>query len=106
MGEVPEKAKNAVGRLYEHLNYAKEKWVPKYKKRKYYAKPWWSQECSKLCHEREKLYRRFKQTGQLGDQIAWKRARALTKRKFKEAKRESWRNCVSNLQRSTNSSEV
>ena len=39
------------------------------------------------------------------DKIARKRARAIVKRAFKEAKKESWKAYVSNLNR-TNSSEV
>ena len=87
MGEVPEGAEPANWSLYRLLDFVKKKWIPKYKKSGFYAKPWWTQACSRMWHERD--YRRFKETGQMEDKIAWKRARALTKKIFKEAKRQS-----------------
>ena len=38
------------------LQSAADTWVPTYKPKKFYSKPWWSSECHKVCRERERLY--------------------------------------------------
>ena len=38
MSQVPEEAEPAIRSLYRHLEFVKEKWIPKYKKRRFYAK--------------------------------------------------------------------
>ena len=102
----PQNAEHAVEQLYKQLYEMRNKWVPKYKQRKYYAKPWWTPGCSVAWHERERCYRRYKETRTMEDKIKWKKARALTTRMFKEAKRENWKDFTNTLNRRTNSSKV
>ena len=92
--------------LYECFSLARDKWVPKYKRRRYYAKPWWSEECSSVWHERERRYRLYKQSRLVQDKIMWKIARAVAKKTFKLEKRESWKRYVATLNRQVSTAEV
>ena len=83
--------------LYTRFRSAAENCIPKYKRRRFHSKPWWSSECKASWREREKCYRKFKRTNNTEDKINWKRARALTMHTFREAKQKSWREYVSTL---------
>lgn len=104
--ELPSDPTEAIEELYQQFQEMANKYIPKQKTRRFYAKPWWSPECKAAWLEREKLYRKFKQTGQVVDQIAWKRARAIARTTFREAKQQSWRAYVSTLNTTTPSSEI
>ena len=43
----------------------------------------------RVWRERKKCYRRYKEMRTMGDEVKWKKARALTTRTFKAAKRDS-----------------
>ena len=47
--------------------------------------------------ERDKLYRKWKTSGQMTDKISWKQARAKATRTFKEAKNEEFKKYVSGM---------
>ena len=99
-------AESMIDELYAILSDMLNKYVPKYKQRRYYAKPWWNSECQAAWNERERKYRKYQNTNTDVDKIAWKRARAIAKQAFKQAKQQCWRDFVSNLNHRTPSSEV
>lgn len=104
--DIPENPIAAVEELYSHLSEMAGKWIPKYKKRRFHAKPWWSREIDNILKKREKCYRKFKRTGEMEDKIAWKKARAIAKATIREAKKKSWRDYVSTLKTTTPSYEI
>ena len=87
--------------FYRRLLSAADTWIPKYKPRKFYNKPWWSSECHKVWRERERLYRRYKRTCTNTDKEAWLSARGLATRTFKVSKQEQWRTYVTSLNENT-----
>ena len=89
--------KEAVDELYEMLNNLIERYIPKYQRRRYYPKTWWTEECGEAWKAREKSYRRYKESGRVEDKILWKKNRAKATRAFRQAKKESWRAYVSSL---------
>lgn len=104
--DVPADPVAAVEDLYWHFLEMAEKWIPKHKRRRFHAKPWWTAECKAAWRKREKCYRKFKQTGEVEHMLEWKKYRAIARKTFKEAKQKSWRDYVSNLKTTTPSSEI
>ena len=92
--------------FYRRLQSASYTWIPKYKPRKFYTKPWWSSECHNLWRERERLYLKYKRTCTNADKEAWLNARALATRTFKVSKQEQWIMYVTSLNENTPISKV
>ena len=92
--------------LYSIFNELKERHVPKNKIRRYFPKIWWTQESREAWKERERLYRKYKNTNALSDKIQWKRSRAITTRTFRSARQESRKEYVETLREGTRTTEV
>ena len=99
----PEKAVQDMYDLFEELA---EKHIPKYIKRRFYPKPWWSKECTQLWRERERLYRKYRRTGENTDKVEWKRARAKAKWTFKQHQKANWNNYIESLKSKVSLAEV
>ena len=84
--------------MYSNRLYtAAENHIPRYILRRHYPKPWWSGKCTRGWKERERCYRRGKTTGELTDKVKWRLARAVTKRTFKLAKQNEFREYISGM---------
>jgi len=99
-------AQQTVDDLYTILGNLQAKYIPKYKAGRFFPKPWWSLKCTQVWKERERLYRRFKRSGDVADKVAWKRARAVATQTFREEKKASWTEFVSKVNINTPISEV
>ena len=66
----------AMDKLYGILDELRNKHIPKFKRRRFFPKPCWSQGCGEAWKRREECYRTYKSTGNIDDKINWKRARA------------------------------
>ena len=102
----PDDPKKTVQDLYKILDDLTEKYVPKYKVRRFYPKPWWSKECLSAWKEREKKYKKFKRTRLDEDRVQWKRARASARRIFKKHKSDHWNQFIESLKARENSGVV
>lgn len=102
----PQDTRAAIEQLYLCYKQTADKYIPKYKARRHFPKPWWNPVCRAAWLEREKQYRIFKRTGEVEDKIVWKRARAQANKTFREAKEKHWREYVSALSVGTPSSLV
>ena len=72
--ELPDDSHSILEGLYTHFRSTVENCIPKYKRRRFPVKPWWSSECKASWREHEKCYRKFKRTNNMEDKINWKRA--------------------------------
>ena len=109
--DFPRKEQNTpveilVDDLYERFYTAAEHSVPKYIPRRYYPKPWWSRECTRVWTERKRLYRRWKITGERNDKIRWKRARAVATRSFKLTKQNEFMEYISGMKINTPAQQI
>jgi len=104
--EVGQDPASVINDLYQLLSILKEKWVPRYKGGRFYPKPWWSSECSRVWRERERCYRVYRRTHSINDKVEWKKARALATKTFKEEKKREWAEYVSGLNINATSSEI
>ena len=52
--ELPDDSHSILEGLYPRFRSAEENCIPKYKRRRFYAKHWWSSECKASWREREK----------------------------------------------------
>jgi len=96
----------AVEEIYELFTCLCQKYVPKLKVGRFFPKPWWSAECSRVWKEREKLYAAFRRTGNPEDKVKWKRARAIATRTFRDEKKKEWANYVGKLNNNATSAEI
>jgi ribonuclease HI len=87
--------------MYMKFTTAGDNSIPKYKKVKYYPKPYWSKECTDRWHDRERRYRRYKNSGSIQDKIEWKRSSAVATNCFRLAKRNNFRQICSTLTQDT-----
>ena len=74
--------------FYQQLKTIADKHIPKYVPKPFFPRPFWNEDCKRMVHERERLYRKFKQTKSIEDKIHWKHQRAFTKRYIKECQKE------------------
>ena len=74
--------------VYDRMYAAADSNIPKFKSRKYFSKPWWNAECTKVWKKREKMYKNWKNSGRNEDRLSWKRARTIATRTFKQSKRQ------------------
>jgi len=95
-----------VDELYGKFYEAAERNIPKFRKRRFHPKPWWSAECSAAWRRREWFYRKYKETNGDGYKLQWKRARAVAKLTFRKAKQRSWTEFISTLSERTPSAVV
>ena len=63
--------------------------------------PWWTTECRTALNQRNKTFRHFKNHPTQENFINYKKAQAEAKKVIKEAKRKSWREFISNINRNT-----
>jgi len=103
VSDDPKKAIDDVYKLFEGLQ---QRWIPKYKLGRFYPKPWWNQECSRVWKHRELMYRTFKRTSTIEDKVKWKRARAIATKTFRDAKKKEWQEYVSTLNINSTASSV
>ena len=68
--------------------------------------PWWTDECKEAIRARRRAFRAFDRMTTTENLVAFRKARAHAKRTIKEAKRASWKNYVSQLNRFTPISQV
>ena len=68
--------------------------------------PWWTNECSTTTQLRKQALRRYKRTRSQVDLITLKRQTAIARRTKLLARRESWRQYISSINRSTPMSKV
>ncbi|KAI5747442.1 hypothetical protein M8J77_014609 [Diaphorina citri] len=68
--------------------------------------PWWNEDCYKAIKEKNKCYRKYKQTLSAEDSISFKRARAICRKTVWKAKKESWRNFIGSINMNTSSKEA
>ena len=68
--------------------------------------PWWSDKCRDAILARKRAMRAFQRNSNTANMIAFKKARAFARRTIKDAKRTSWQNYISELNRFTPISEV
>ena len=57
--------------------------IPKYTPQRFFPRPQWNAECSHAWRERERLYRRYKDTKSEEVKLQWKRMRAIAKNTFR-----------------------
>lgn len=68
--------------------------------------PWFTKDIKTIVNRRKHLYTRFKNNVSVENMIAYKQARAKATLEIKKAKRESWENCLEDLNHTTNSREI
>lgn len=68
--------------------------------------PWWSDQCRDAIRARRRAFRQFNRHSTESNLIAFRQARAATRRTILGAKRESWRQFVSGLNRSSPTSQI
>ncbi|XP_035233969.1 uncharacterized protein LOC118205796 [Stegodyphus dumicola] len=71
-----------------------------------YSKPWWNQECQKTLRQQRKAWGHFRRYPTLPNLIAFKKAKANTRKIRRESKRNSWISYVSGITASTSSKRV
>ena len=59
--------------------------------------PWWNDDCKAAKRQRNRALRKFLKTKDQVDYIEYKRLRAVSRRVFREAKTQSWKNFVSSI---------
>jgi len=104
--DVSDDPKTAIDDMYSLFEELRGKWIPKYKSGRFYPKPWWSEECSRVWRIRESMYRQYKRTSNVEDKVNWKRARAVATRTFREEKKREWQEYVSKLNINSTASSV
>lgn len=92
--------------FYKQLNSMKEKYIPQYIPKRFYPRTFWNQECKRMIHERERLYRKYKQTKAIEDKIHWKHQRAFTKRYIKECKKDELHNYLEKMNHTVPISQI
>ena len=98
--------KEMMEHLYNTLYGVADAHVLTFQSRRYYPKPWWNVECTRVWKEIERLYKRWKTTGRIEDKLGWKKARAIATRTFKISKQEEMRNYLSTMTVNTPTSKV
>ena len=68
--------------------------------------PWWTPECREAIRVRNNAYRAFQHSPTDDRFIDYKKARAAARRVIREAKRKSWRDFVSTINRDTPTAEI
>lgn len=68
--------------------------------------PWWSNECRAAITMRNRALRHYQNNTTQNNFIAYKKAQAISKRTIKAAKRKSWRDFISKINRNTTATEV
>ena len=68
--------------------------------------PWWKEECGDAIRARKRALRKFDRRSTMENLIAFKKARAFSRRVIKEAKTVSWRTYVSSLNRFTPTTQI
>ena len=68
--------------------------------------PWWSPECHEAIRKRNAAYRSFQRSPTDENYIEYKKFRALARKIIKEAKRKSWHDFVSKINKFTPTSEI
>merc|ERR1711867_149739 len=68
--------------------------------------PWWNDECKRDIKAREKALEKFKKQPTLENMIEKKKKKAVARRTVRKAKRESWREYVTTLNRESTSKQV
>ena len=68
--------------------------------------PWWNEACQRALRDRKRAQRALHRNHTLENSIAYKRKRAICKRVFKEAKRESWEKFVTSINSTTPTSMI
>lgn len=64
--------------------------------------PWWDQECNELKKMRKEAFKKWVLSCEMKDGINYRRIKALTQKKFKMKKRQSFRNFAETINFSTN----
>ena len=85
---------------------AAEKTYPMSKPRKRRPAPWWNEEIALAIRKKRKARRRWKQRNSMENRLSFKKQQAIVKRLIKTAKRSSWREFVSSINRETPSSVI
>ena len=67
---------------------------------------WWTTDCRQALRERNRRYRHFRQQPSQDNFIAYKKARAQARKVIRNAKRDSWRQFVSSINRTTPLTQV
>ena len=96
----------SVDEVYGILDELKSKHIPKFRRRRFFPKPWWNGVCREAWRLRERCYRSFKETRNIEGMIKWKRARAKATRTFREEKKSEWQSYVGTLSINTKASSV
>ena len=68
--------------------------------------PWWTDDCRDALRARRRAFRKFDKHSTTDNLIAFRKARAVARRTIQEAKRASWREYVSKLNRFTPVTQV
>lgn len=71
-----------------------------------YRTPWWNKECQEALKNSKRAFNRYKRHPSTFNECEYKRLRAITRKTFKESKRISWINFVSQLSRFAPMSEI
>ena len=59
---------------------------------KFFPQPYWNEECKHMWHERERLYRQYKNTGLDAVKVQWKRTRDLPSKHSKDVNAKNFNN--------------
>ena len=87
--------------FYDTIYKALDDSVPRYRKGKYYPKPWWSQQLQDIFNKREEAFKRFKQRQTVSNLITWKRYKALFQYHRRKQRKENWQNLCNGLNPNT-----
>lgn len=63
--------------------------------------PWWNEECSGAIKDRNRAFKRLRTTLTMNNLMEYQRKKALARKVFKEAKKESWRQFCSTIGKET-----
>ena len=107
---IPDQRKTATT-FYEeictHINTSAGKFIPKTTPLpRRIPVPWWTEQCRQSIRERRRLFRIFQRHPTNDNLISFRRAKALARRTVREAKRTSWCNYISAINRLTPLTEV
>ena len=92
--------------IMKRLKNAADCSIPIYNPECFYPRPQWNSKCDHAWRERERLYRRYKDTGNIHIKTQWQRARAIAKQIFKQSKKDSFNEYLSSMRYSTPISQI
>ena len=92
--------------FYDVLDRISRDTIPSLPTSRFFPRPFWTTELSRLRNKREYWYRRFRRVRSPGNRCQWQRARAEFRKHLKVAKREQWQKLAGSFTTRTPMSQI